>query len=86
MTLANTSNFQVYGYARKFSKIGIADAIVDSLRAGLSSPHLVSACITLKAIAVNVREVTLHLVCSIHFALYFKGKWPLDQNNLAGLF
>ncbi|XP_057445153.1 uncharacterized protein LOC130737408 [Lotus japonicus] len=44
---------QVYGYARKFSKIGIADAIVDSLRAGLSSPHLVSACITLKAIAVN---------------------------------
>ncbi|XP_061376319.1 uncharacterized protein LOC133318346 [Gastrolobium bilobum] len=44
---------QVYGYARKFAKIGIAEALVDSLRAGLSSPNLVSACITLKAIAVN---------------------------------
>ncbi|MED6150292.1 hypothetical protein PIB30_071037 [Stylosanthes scabra] len=44
---------QVYGYARKFAKIGIAEALVYSLRAGLSSPDLVSACITLKAIAVN---------------------------------
>ncbi|XP_015947058.1 uncharacterized protein LOC107472000 [Arachis duranensis] len=44
---------QVYGYARKFAKIGIAEALVDSLRAGLRSPDLVSACITLKAIAVN---------------------------------
>ncbi|XP_027361471.1 armadillo repeat-containing protein 6 [Abrus precatorius] len=44
---------QVYGYARKFAKIGIAEALVDSLHAGLSSPDLFSACITLKAIAVN---------------------------------
>ncbi|XP_020232888.1 armadillo repeat-containing protein 6 [Cajanus cajan] len=44
---------QVYGYARKFAKIGIAEALVDSLSAGLSSPDLVSACTTLKAIAVN---------------------------------
>ncbi|KAK7308583.1 hypothetical protein VNO77_42202 [Canavalia gladiata] len=44
---------QVYGYARKFAKIGIAEALVDSLCTGLSSPDLVSACITLKAIAVN---------------------------------
>ncbi|CAL0318605.1 unnamed protein product [Lupinus luteus] len=44
---------QVYGYARKFAKIGIAEALVDSLRAGLSSPDLVSACISLKAISVN---------------------------------
>ncbi|KAK7273966.1 hypothetical protein RIF29_15034 [Crotalaria pallida] len=44
---------QVYGYARKFAKIGIAEALVDSLRAGLGSPDLVSASVTLKAIAVN---------------------------------
>ncbi|TKY69175.1 Armadillo repeat-containing protein 6 [Spatholobus suberectus] len=44
---------QVYGYARKFAKIGIAEALVDSLSTGLSSPDLVSACTTLKAIAVN---------------------------------
>ncbi|XP_039689981.1 armadillo repeat-containing protein 6 isoform X2 [Medicago truncatula] len=44
---------QVYGYARKFAKIGITDALVDSLHTGLSSPDLVSACITLKATAVN---------------------------------
>lgn len=44
---------QVYGYARKFAKIGIAESLVDSLSAGLSSPDLVSACTTLKAIAVN---------------------------------
>ncbi|RDX57832.1 Armadillo repeat-containing protein 6, partial [Mucuna pruriens] len=44
---------QVYGYARKFAKIGIAETLVDSLSAGLSSPDLVSACTTLKAIAVN---------------------------------
>lgn len=44
---------QVYGYARKFAKIGIAEALVDSLSAGLSSPDLVSVCITLKAVAVN---------------------------------
>lgn len=50
-------HFQVYGYARKFAKIGIAEALVDSLSAGLSSPDLVSASITLKVVAVNVSEV-----------------------------
>ncbi|CAJ2674259.1 armadillo repeat-containing protein 6-like [Trifolium pratense] len=44
---------QVYGYARKFAKIGIPEALVDSLHTGLSSPDLISACITLKAVAVN---------------------------------
>ncbi|KAL7002779.1 hypothetical protein U1Q18_003936 [Sarracenia purpurea var. burkii] len=44
---------QVYGYARRFAKIGIAEALVDSLKEGLSSPSLVSAAITLKAVAVN---------------------------------
>ncbi|XP_050365853.1 uncharacterized protein LOC126784435 [Argentina anserina] len=44
---------QVFGYARKFAKIGIAEALVDSIRAGLSSPSLVSASIALKAVAVN---------------------------------
>ncbi|CAK8571200.1 unnamed protein product [Lathyrus sativus] len=44
---------QVYGYARRFAKIGIPEAIVDSLHTGLGSPDLISACITLKATAVN---------------------------------
>ncbi|XP_057502527.1 uncharacterized protein LOC130786264 [Actinidia eriantha] len=44
---------QVYGYARRFAKIGIAEALVDSLKEGISSPSLVSATITLKAVAVN---------------------------------
>ncbi|GKB77136.1 armadillo repeat-containing protein 6 [Tanacetum coccineum] len=44
---------QVFGYARQFAKIGIADALVESLIDGLSSPSLVSATIALKAIAVN---------------------------------
>ncbi|KAL2347847.1 hypothetical protein Fmac_001847 [Flemingia macrophylla] len=44
---------QVYGYARKFAKIGIAEALVDSLSAELSAPDLISACTTLKVIAVN---------------------------------
>uniref|UniRef100_A0A2P2JI90 LRRK2 ARM repeat domain-containing protein n=1 Tax=Rhizophora mucronata TaxID=61149 RepID=A0A2P2JI90_RHIMU len=44
---------QVYGYARRFAKIGIAGALVDSLHAGLTSPSLVSASIALKAVAVN---------------------------------
>lgn len=51
------SNFQVYGYARKFAKIGIAGALVDSIRMGLSSPSLVSGSIALKAVAVNVRTL-----------------------------
>ncbi|KAH9656227.1 ARM repeat superfamily protein [Citrus sinensis] len=44
---------QVYGYARRFAKIGIARALVHSLHAGLSSPSLISASIALKAVAVN---------------------------------
>ncbi|KAJ6905985.1 armadillo repeat-containing protein 6-like [Populus alba x Populus x berolinensis] len=44
---------QVYGYARRFAKIGIARALGESLRAGLTSPSLVSASIALKAVAVN---------------------------------
>ncbi|KAJ6985393.1 armadillo repeat-containing protein 6-like [Populus alba x Populus x berolinensis] len=44
---------QVYGYTRRFAKIGIARALGESLRAGLTSPSLVSASIALKAVAVN---------------------------------
>ncbi|KDP38234.1 hypothetical protein JCGZ_04877 [Jatropha curcas] len=44
---------QVYGYARRFAKIGIAGALVQSLHGGLTSPSLVSATIALKAVAVN---------------------------------
>ncbi|PIN20457.1 hypothetical protein CDL12_06865 [Handroanthus impetiginosus] len=44
---------QVFGYARKFAKLGIAEVLVDSLREGLSSPHLISASVALKAVAVN---------------------------------
>ncbi|XP_034917020.1 uncharacterized protein [Populus alba] len=44
---------QVYGYARRFAKIGIAIALVESLRSGLTSPSLVSASVALKAVAVN---------------------------------
>ncbi|KAM6541679.1 hypothetical protein CsatB_006126 [Cannabis sativa] len=44
---------QVYGYARKFAKIGIAEALVASLQTELTSPSLVSASIALKAVAVN---------------------------------
>lgn len=44
---------QVFGYAQKFSKSGIAEVLVDSLREGLSSPCLISASIALKAVSVN---------------------------------
>lgn len=45
---------QVFGYARKFAKLGIASSLVSTLREGkLSSSGLVSACIALKALAVN---------------------------------
>jgi len=58
--------FQVYGYARKFAKIGIAEALVDSLSAGgLCSSDLVSACTTLKVIAVNVSEVIFNPTLSM---------------------
>ncbi|GMH16226.1 hypothetical protein Nepgr_018067 [Nepenthes gracilis] len=44
---------QVYGYARKFAEIGVAEALVDSLSEALSSPSVVSASVALKAVAVN---------------------------------
>ncbi|XP_057534628.1 uncharacterized protein LOC130812972 [Amaranthus tricolor] len=44
---------QVYGYARQFAKIGIAEALMDSLHEGLTSPTLVSTSVALKAVAVN---------------------------------
>lgn len=44
---------QVYGYARKFAKVGIADALVEAVHDGLDSASFVSACIALKAVAVN---------------------------------
>ncbi|KAL6494743.1 hypothetical protein OROGR_031543 [Orobanche gracilis] len=47
---------QVYGYARKFAKLGIAEVLVDSLRKGLSIPCLISASIALKAVAVNLTK------------------------------
>lgn len=52
--MSNLCIIQVYGYARKFAKIGIAEALMGSLQAELSSPSLVSASIALKAVAVNV--------------------------------
>ncbi|KAF7143772.1 hypothetical protein RHSIM_Rhsim05G0080700 [Rhododendron simsii] len=51
--LTPDDNRVVYGYARRFAKIGIAEVLVDSLKEGLNSPSLVSATITLKAVAVN---------------------------------
>lgn len=44
---------EVYGYARRFAKIGIVEALVDSLHEGIKVPSLVSAAVALKAIAVN---------------------------------
>ncbi|XP_027105897.1 uncharacterized protein [Coffea arabica] len=44
---------QVYGYARRFAKMGIVETLVHTLHEGLSSPCVVSACIALKAVAVN---------------------------------
>ncbi|GFQ04739.1 armadillo repeat-containing protein 6 [Phtheirospermum japonicum] len=44
---------QVFGYARKFAKLGIAEVLVDSLREGLNTPCLISASIALKVVAVN---------------------------------
>ncbi|XP_072982576.1 uncharacterized protein [Typha latifolia] len=45
---------QVYGYARKFAKIGVANVLVDVLRVGVDSARLASTCASLKAIAVNL--------------------------------
>ncbi|KAJ8530952.1 hypothetical protein K7X08_023833 [Anisodus acutangulus] len=44
---------EVYGYARRFAKIGIVEALVDSLHEGIKAPSLVSASVALKAVAVN---------------------------------
>ncbi|XP_074292932.1 uncharacterized protein LOC141619811 [Silene latifolia] len=44
---------QVFGYARRFAKLGIADALANSLRQGLTSSSLVSASVALKAVVVN---------------------------------
>ncbi|KAK2665152.1 hypothetical protein Ddye_003726 [Dipteronia dyeriana] len=44
---------QVYGYARRFAKIGIARALAHSLQASISTPSLAAASIALKAVAVN---------------------------------
>ncbi|KAL9691428.1 hypothetical protein QQ045_011850 [Rhodiola kirilowii] len=44
---------QVYGYARRFAKIGITESLVDSIHEGIASPSLVSSSIALKSIAVN---------------------------------
>ncbi|KAI3947659.1 hypothetical protein MKX01_034324 [Papaver californicum] len=44
---------QVYGYTRRFAEVGVAGVLVDSLHEGFNSPNLLSACIALKAVAVN---------------------------------
>lgn len=45
---------QVFGYARRFAKLGIPNALVDGLKGRQpSSSSLVSACIALKAVAVS---------------------------------
>ncbi|XP_020255904.1 armadillo repeat-containing protein 6 isoform X2 [Asparagus officinalis] len=45
---------QVFGYARRFAKLGIANALIGALQGGQrSSSSLISACIALKAVAVN---------------------------------
>lgn len=45
--------FQVYGYARRFAKIGVDRALLNCLKEGLTS-QVVSAGIALKTVAVNV--------------------------------
>ncbi|KAJ3695860.1 hypothetical protein LUZ60_001237 [Juncus effusus] len=44
---------QVFGYARKLAKLGLADALVNALHNGVNSSCLPSACAALKAVAVN---------------------------------
>ncbi|CAI9104377.1 OLC1v1003035C1 [Oldenlandia corymbosa var. corymbosa] len=44
---------QVFGYARRFAKVGIVDLLVSTLHEGLSSPCVVSASIALRSVAVN---------------------------------
>uniref|UniRef100_A0A1D1XXS1 Armadillo repeat-containing protein 6 n=1 Tax=Anthurium amnicola TaxID=1678845 RepID=A0A1D1XXS1_9ARAE len=44
---------QVYGYARRFAQVGIADALVVALKNVPRSPSTISVCTALKAVAVN---------------------------------
>lgn len=44
---------QVFGYARKFAKMGIVENLIEAIGEGLSSPTVVAACTALKAVAVN---------------------------------
>ncbi|CAH9125820.1 unnamed protein product [Cuscuta epithymum] len=44
---------QVFGYARRFAKIGVVEALVGSLSQGIRSPSMLSACNALKSVAVN---------------------------------
>lgn len=49
------NDIQVFGHARRFASLGIANAIVDALKgAQPSSSSVVCACVALKAVAVNV--------------------------------
>nr|GEZ82723.1 hypothetical protein [Tanacetum cinerariifolium] len=50
---------QVFGYARQFAKIGIAEALVESLKDGFSSPCLDDIC---RSVAEN-GGVDSSLVC-----------------------
>ncbi|KAG0499547.1 hypothetical protein HPP92_004238 [Vanilla planifolia] len=44
---------QVYGYAKRFSQLGTADALIKAIRDGLGSASMVSACSALRALSVN---------------------------------
>ncbi|CAH9057670.1 unnamed protein product [Cuscuta europaea] len=44
---------QVFGYARRFAKIGVVEALVGSLSQGIRSPSMLPACNALKLVAVN---------------------------------
>ncbi|KAL5992673.1 hypothetical protein ACLOJK_013592 [Asimina triloba] len=52
-TISKPLEAQVFGYARRFAKIGAAFALVDALNGGVCSPCLASASFALKALAVN---------------------------------
>lgn len=67
-------SIQVFGYARKFAKLGIAEVLVDSLQEGISSSSLVSASIALKAVAVNVSLSTCnHSMLKFSYFIPWKG-------------
>ncbi|KMZ73426.1 putative Armadillo repeat-containing protein [Zostera marina] len=44
---------QVFGYSRRFFKIGVANVLVDAIHDNLRSNCLVSICIALRAVSVN---------------------------------